>query len=26
VEHLGDRLPGLRVCYLVEYAGSWKLS
>jgi hypothetical protein len=22
VDHLGDRVPGLRVCYLVEYAGS----
>jgi hypothetical protein len=23
VGHLGDRVPGLRVCYLVEYAGSY---
>jgi hypothetical protein len=22
VDHLGDRVPGLRVCYLIEYAGS----
>jgi hypothetical protein len=22
VDHLGDGVPGLRVCYLVEYAGS----
>ena len=22
VDHLDDRVPGLRVCYLVEYAGS----